>query len=90
MAAPKPPEIKTTGNKYKKVQSQVQAQVQGHEMDKFQREVLRRKRPIIADLLDFSPNSQKYYKDMGILKDEMLPEIMVSCSAHYYEKMSKN
>lgn len=47
------------------------------EMDKFQREVLRRKRPIIADLLDFSPASQKYYKEMGILRDDMMVEIMV-------------
>ena len=46
-------------------------------MDKYERDVIRRKKPILADVLDFSEASQRQYRAMGLLTDDMLAEIMV-------------
>ena len=46
-------------------------------MDVYERRVLRRKRPFLADLLGFSVSDQKKYKNLGLLTDAMIPGIMV-------------
>lgn len=46
-------------------------------MEPAKREVLRRKKPIIVEILDFSPPLQKVYRQLGILNDKMVAEVMV-------------
>ena len=47
-------------------------------MNPNEKEVMRRKRPIMADMLDFSVQSQKTYRRLGLLNDQMLPDVLVS------------
>jgi hypothetical protein len=46
-------------------------------MDVYQRRVVARKRPLIADKLGFSPEEQKKYRRLGLLNDDIIGEIMV-------------
>ena len=47
-------------------------------MNKYEKEVLRRRKPMLANMLDFSEESQEQYKEMGLLTDDMLAIIPVS------------
>ena len=44
----------------------------------YHRIVLRRKRPLLCDMLQFTPEYQKMYRRYGLLDDQMLANIMVS------------
>ena len=46
-------------------------------MDKYERNVLRRKMDILADHLNFNPQAQKQYREKGLLDDSMIGMIMV-------------
>ena len=49
-------------------------------MDRWQRVTLRRKKILLAEMFDFSPASQEEFKQHGLLTEEMVPDVLVSCN----------
>lgn len=47
-------------------------------MDVYERRILRRKRLVLADTLDFSDVSQQVYREHGLLTSDIVAEIEVS------------
>ncbi len=52
-------------------------------MDKTQKEVIKRKKQLVAQMMDFSEESQEMYKERGLLDTSMMAIIMVT---HFFFK----
>ncbi len=55
-------------------------------MDKTQKEVIKRKKQLVAQMMDFSEDSQEMYKERGLLDTSMMAIIMVT---HYFQIRAK-
>ncbi len=53
-------------------------------MDKHQKEVVKRKKHLVAQMMDFTEESQEIYKDLGLLDTSMLAINMVTKSFYRF------